>query len=126
KALMEKGNFEKAEEYFSKAIEKDPKDGNLYVHKGILFLNSSNDVDKAIKLLEEGKTADPTCQFAYEMLGSIAVQKGFLADGIAVKLTRDLNRVCLDLTRVEMSESLRRLRVVFRCFDELYLNGRLL
>ena len=48
---MEKGEFTKADEFFAKAIEKDPIDGNLYVHRGILYLQSSNDVDKAIKLL---------------------------------------------------------------------------
>ncbi|CAG2164555.1 unnamed protein product [Oppiella nova] len=95
-ALMERGDFTKAEEYFTKAIEKDPLDGNLYVHKGILYLNSSNDVDKAVKLLEEAKDADPSCQFAYEMLGSIQVQKGFLADGI------DHFDKALDLAQTEL------------------------
>ena len=48
---MERGDFTKADEFFAKAIEKDPIDGNLYVHRGILFLQSSNDIDKAVKLL---------------------------------------------------------------------------
>ena len=39
---------------------------------------------------------DPNCQFAYEMLGSIQVQKGFLADGI-----RHFDRA-LDLAQTEL------------------------
>ncbi len=32
--------------------------------------------------LEEAKRVDPSCQFAFEMLGSISVQKGNLIKGI--------------------------------------------
>ncbi len=51
KALMEKGDYSKADHYFNKAIEKDPIDGNLYVHRGILYLQWNNDVDKAVNYL---------------------------------------------------------------------------
>jgi import receptor subunit TOM70 len=81
-ALMEKGDYSKADHYFNKAIEKDPIDGNLYVHRGILYLQWNNDVDKAVNYLEEAKRVDPSCQFAFEMLGSISVQKGNLIKGM--------------------------------------------
>ncbi len=37
KALMEKGDYSKADQYFNKAIEKDPIDGNLYVQRNTIF-----------------------------------------------------------------------------------------
>lgn len=79
---MECQQFEKADEFFVKAIKCDPFDGNLYVHRGILRLQSENDSEKAIKLLEKALEIDDKCQFAYEMLGSLEVQRGKLRRGI--------------------------------------------
>lgn len=79
---MERQDFEKADDYFLKAIKCDPEDANLFVHRGILKLQASGDISLAIKLLEQALEVDDKCQFAYEMLGSLEVQNGNLSKGI--------------------------------------------
>lgn len=81
-SLMDKGDFEEADKYFQKAIDSDPLDANLYVHRGILKMQQMNDGEKAIKELDKACIIDPKCQFAWEMLGSLEVQRGNLVRGI--------------------------------------------
>jgi import receptor subunit TOM70 len=81
-SLMERQDFNAADEYFLKAVKCDPQDANLYVHRGILQLQWCNDTEKAVKLLEKALSVDSKCQFAYEMLGSLEVQRGNLSRGI--------------------------------------------
>lgn len=50
---MELQRFYEADEYFAKAIEIDPQDANLYVHRGILYLQWREDVDKSMEMLGE-------------------------------------------------------------------------
>jgi len=81
-SLMERQEFEEADKYFQRAIQGDPHDANLYVHRGILQLQWRNDAGTAIAMLEEALVVDDRCQFAYEMLGSLEVQRGDLSKGI--------------------------------------------
>lgn len=79
---MERQDFEKADQYFLKAIDCDPEDANLLVHRSILQLQWTNDTKRVISLLEDALQIDEKCQFAYEMLGSMEVQRGNLSKGI--------------------------------------------
>lgn len=42
---------------------------------GLLQLQWTNNVDKALKLIEEAITIDGKCEFAFETLGTIEVQR---------------------------------------------------
>ncbi|KAK3927906.1 Mitochondrial import receptor subunit TOM70 [Frankliniella fusca] len=76
--LNDKGNFEDADKYFEKAMKLDPSNATLVVHRGLLQLQWKNDVDKALKFIEEAINIDNKCEFAYETLGTIEVQRGNL------------------------------------------------
>ncbi|GIY50605.1 mitochondrial import receptor subunit TOM70 [Caerostris darwini] len=80
--LSECGEFKKAESYFLKAGELDPKDPNVYVHRGILALQWNDDILLAIKYLNKAIEMDEKCQFGYETLGSIEIQRGELEKGL--------------------------------------------
>lgn len=101
--LTDKGNYEEADKYFAKAIKLDSSNATLMVHRGMhnnliasyvlcmLYLNMTsssivffpgllqlqwkNDVEKALKLIEEAISLDAKCEFAYETLGTIEVQR---------------------------------------------------
>lgn len=80
--LMEQSEFAEAEKLFNKALECDRKDANIYVHRGILEMQSKFNFEKAAFFMEEALRVDDQCQFAYEMLGTINVQLGNLKKGI--------------------------------------------
>ncbi|XP_075549784.1 translocase of outer membrane 70 [Dermacentor variabilis] len=80
--LSEKKEFEKAEENFMKAAEADPSDPNVPVHLGILQLQWRQDFEKAAEFMNKAIKMDDKCQFAYETLGSVQVQRGFLKEGL--------------------------------------------
>ncbi|XP_046387645.1 mitochondrial import receptor subunit TOM70 isoform X2 [Ischnura elegans] len=78
--LNEQQEYEKADNYYKKAIEIDPENAALFVHRGLLQLNWKGDVDKAIYYIRKSLEMDDKCEFAYETLGTIEVQRGnFLA-----------------------------------------------
>lgn len=80
--LTEQGDYAKADKLFLKAIECDPKDANLIVHRGILAMQTNFDFEKARDLLEQALKIDNKCTFAHEMLGTLEVQRGNLTKGI--------------------------------------------
>ncbi|XP_015917622.1 mitochondrial import receptor subunit TOM70 [Parasteatoda tepidariorum] len=80
--LIECGEYEKAEKYFKKAGELDPNDPNVFVHQGILALQWKEDVDKALVLFNKAIEMDDKCQFGYETLGSVEVQRGNIKKGL--------------------------------------------
>lgn len=79
---MEVEAFDVADKYFLKALQTDPSDGNLYVHRAMLFMRQGKDTPQVIKLLKKALSVDPKCPFAHEMLGTIHVQNGDLEEGI--------------------------------------------
>ena len=79
---MEFDAFDVADRYFLKALQADPSDANLYVHRAILFMRQGKDTPHVIKLIEKATSVDPKCQFAHEMLGTVLVQNGDLEEGI--------------------------------------------
>lgn len=48
----------------------------LYVHRGLLTLQWKGDIEAALKLLEKAIEVDDKCEFAYETLGTVEVQRG--------------------------------------------------
>lgn len=79
---MEIESYELADKYFLKAIQADPYDANLYVHRAILLLRQNSDAEEAVKLIKKAVRVDPKCQFAHEMLGTILVQMGQIEEAI--------------------------------------------
>lgn len=48
----------------------------LFVHRGLLLLQWKGDINEALKLLEKAIEVDDKCEFAYETLGTVEVQRG--------------------------------------------------
>jgi len=80
--LNDQQEFSKADELYKKAILIDPSNANLLVHRGLLALQSVGDVESAVKLMQSALDIDEKCEFAYETLGTIEVQRGNLKRAI--------------------------------------------
>lgn len=78
--MMSEGQaYEKADKYFAKAIEVDPENANVYVHRGLLQLqwhgSTISGIEKAVEYIHKALEIDEKCELAYETLGSIEVQR---------------------------------------------------
>jgi len=80
--LNDQQEFAKADELYVKAMQIDPANANLLVHRGLLKLQSSGDVEGSVKLMQTALELDEKCEFAYETLGTIEVQRGNLKRAI--------------------------------------------
>ncbi|XP_014216249.1 mitochondrial import receptor subunit TOM70 [Copidosoma floridanum] len=76
--LADTNDFPKADMYFEKAANKDPKNATILVQRGLLHLQWKNDFNLAINLIKKAIEIDDKCEFAYETLGTIEVQRGNL------------------------------------------------
>ncbi|XP_013191148.1 mitochondrial import receptor subunit TOM70 [Amyelois transitella] len=76
--LSDQQEWGRAESLFDSALSVDPSNATLYVHKGLVQLQKSTDFDKAVKLINKAIEMDDKCDFAYETLGTIEVQRGNL------------------------------------------------
>jgi len=74
--------FKEADALYKKALEVDPKNANLLVHRGLMALQSRGDIEEGVRLIEKALEMDELCEFAYETLGTIEVQKGNLKRAI--------------------------------------------
>ncbi|CAG5125600.1 unnamed protein product [Candidula unifasciata] len=81
-ALSDQGLFEEAENFFKKAQDVQPRNANNIVHRGLMLLQWKGNVEKTLELLEEALKIDPTCQYAYEIRGTIEVQRGNLSEAV--------------------------------------------
>ncbi|KAK6636320.1 hypothetical protein RUM43_009979 [Polyplax serrata] len=91
--LMDQHEYQKADNIFQKAIRVDPKNAVLLVRRALLVLQSSADVEKGLKYIHQALELDNKCEFAYETLGTIEVQRGNLSKAIemfdkAIALTK--------------------------------------
>lgn len=91
--LCEQQQYEQAESFYEKAMKLAPTNASLYVHRGLLQLQINGDIKKALEYMNDGIAIDDKCEFAYETLGSIEVQRGNLDKAIelfdtALKLAR--------------------------------------
>lgn len=73
--LTELQEYQKADTYFAKAIEKDPINATVYVHRGLLQLQWQGNVEKAIEYINKALEMDDKCEYGYETLGTIEVQR---------------------------------------------------
>ena len=72
--LSDQQEFQKADDYFGRAVERDPANATAFVHRGLLQLQWQGDVDKATRLISHAIQLDPKCEFAFETLGTIEVR----------------------------------------------------
>jgi len=75
KVLQEQMDIAGAEEMYKKGIELNPENANLIVHQAVLGLNRSGDISKALSEVERAIKVDDKCEFAYETLGQIEIQR---------------------------------------------------
>ncbi|XP_043259662.1 mitochondrial import receptor subunit TOM70 [Colletes gigas] len=80
--LSEKEEYYKADTYFATAMEIDPNDALIYVHRGWLQLKWKGDVNKGIEYINKAIQLDDKCEFGYEALATIEAQRGNLEEAI--------------------------------------------
>lgn len=83
KVLQEQSDFEGAEAMYKKGTELNPDNANLVVHQALLTLNKTGDVVKAVEGIQQAIKIDDKCEFAYETLGQIEIQRDRMEEAIA-------------------------------------------
>lgn len=73
--LSEQERFDKAEEYYKIALEKDPHNAALIVQRALNTMTWKNEFNEAVRLLNEAIEIDNTCEFAFETLATIEIQR---------------------------------------------------
>jgi len=81
-AECDRQNFEAADKLFERALEVDPENASLYVHRGTLLLQWKQDCDAAIAMITKALEVDSECDFAHEMLATIAIQQSNVAKAL--------------------------------------------
>jgi len=80
--LSDQSKFEQADALYEEAEKVDPENANLLVHRGLIQLQWKGDIVKAIEFITQAADKDDKCEFAYETLGTIEVQRGNLKKSI--------------------------------------------
>lgn len=70
------GAYDDADEYFAKAIKIDPTNATIYVHRGLLHLQGTVNIDKALMLITDACKIDDKGGYAHKMLGCIEIKRG--------------------------------------------------
>uniref|UniRef100_H3CZ92 Mitochondrial import receptor subunit TOM70 n=1 Tax=Tetraodon nigroviridis TaxID=99883 RepID=H3CZ92_TETNG len=81
-ALTDQQQFGKADEMYDKCSVLEPDNATTYVHKGLLQLQWKQDLDVGLDLINKAIEIDNKCDFAYETMGTIEVQRGNLDKAI--------------------------------------------
>lgn len=71
----ERQEFQDAEELYQKALKIDAENASIFVHRGLLLLQWKGEIENAVELMREGINIDSKCEFAYETLGTVEVQR---------------------------------------------------
>ncbi|XP_012222349.1 mitochondrial import receptor subunit TOM70 [Linepithema humile] len=99
--MTETEQFDKADTYFAKAIEKDPDNAIIYVHRALLQLQWTGNIELVVKYINKALELDEKCELAYESLGSLEVQSGNLERGIMLfEKALEYCRTTMELTHV--------------------------
>ncbi|XP_001637299.2 mitochondrial import receptor subunit TOM70 isoform X1 [Nematostella vectensis] len=93
--LQEQGQFEEACEKFDTAIKLQPENPVHKVYKGLLMVQWKQDFGKSVELVNEAISMDSKCDFAYETLATLEVQRGNLEKSV------ELFDKAIDLVRTE-------------------------
>ena len=80
--LSDQQNYERADQLYAEAQAVDPGNANLLVHRGLIQLQWKADVAQAVELIKAATELDEKCEFAFETLGTIEVQRGNLAAAV--------------------------------------------
>jgi len=83
KILQEQNDFDGADAMFKKGISLNPENANLVVHRAMLDLSRTGDINAALKGLDEAIEIDDKCEFAYETLGQLEIQRDRMDGAIA-------------------------------------------
>nr|XP_055115057.1 mitochondrial import receptor subunit TOM70 isoform X2 [Symphalangus syndactylus] len=95
-ALTDQQQFGKADEMYDKCIDLEPDNATTYVHKGLLQLQWKQDLDRGLELISKAIEIDNKCDFAYETMGTIEVQRGNMEKAI------DMFNKAINLAKSEM------------------------
>ncbi|CAD7079747.1 unnamed protein product [Hermetia illucens] len=76
--LSDQSQYDQADSFFEKATKMAPDNASLYVHRGIMELQWSGDIAKALRYMHKSIEIDEKCELAYETLGTIEVQRAYL------------------------------------------------
>lgn len=99
--LCDSQAFGKADEYFEKASKVDPTNATLYVHRGLLQLQWQANIEKGLEFINKAIEIDDKCEFAYETLGTVEVQRGNLLNAIKIfDKAIPLSRTNIELTHI--------------------------
>ncbi|OXU29262.1 hypothetical protein TSAR_007507 [Trichomalopsis sarcophagae] len=99
--LVDSQDFARADSYFLKAAKRDPKNATILVYRGLLQLQWQNNIEKAVEYIRKAIELDDKCEFAYETLGTIEVQRGNLKDAISLfDKALALGRTSMELTHI--------------------------
>uniref|UniRef100_U5EUC8 Putative translocase of outer mitochondrial membrane complex subunit n=1 Tax=Corethrella appendiculata TaxID=1370023 RepID=U5EUC8_9DIPT len=94
--LTDQGQFQEADNYFEKASKIEPDNAQILVHRGMLQLQWTGNIEKSVQLIRKAIEIDDKCEFAYETLGTIEVQRGNLTEAVS------LFDSAIDLAKSEM------------------------
>ncbi|XP_062577593.1 mitochondrial import receptor subunit TOM70-like [Saccostrea cucullata] len=61
---------------FAKSLELEPDNATAVVHRGLLQLQWKQNIQEATSIINKAIELDPKCEYAYEVLGTLEVQKG--------------------------------------------------
>jgi import receptor subunit TOM70 len=97
-----------------RAYKITPKNAMILVHKGLLMIQARGNVDEAVKWISKAIEVDGKCEYAYETLATLEVQRfvvKFLV--IAVKVmsrsrTNTIFHVLGEISRTRLIYSTRR------------------
>lgn len=73
--LSEQEDFEKAETFYKRALEADPRNAALMVQRSLNLMTWKNEFEEPIQMLNQAIETDDTCEFAFETLATIEIQR---------------------------------------------------
>lgn len=82
KILQETGKLQDADDIYKKGLEVNPENANLIVYRALLYLQQTGDVTKSLEDMNKAVAIDVKCEFAYETIGQIEIQRGNLEEAV--------------------------------------------